>query len=69
MTEALASKTFGARYVRALIDQARFKRGLGEPVEPIHTGNALADSVEVEPHDMESYDELFQEPAKPAHDE
>jgi transposase len=62
MTAALAIKTFGARYVRALIDQARFDKGLKEPVEPITTGNALADSVEVEPHAMESYDDLFQKP-------
>ncbi len=27
MTAALAQKTFGARYVRALIDQAGFKKG------------------------------------------
>jgi len=68
MTAALAQKTFGARYVRALIDQARFKKGLKEPVEPIHTGNALADSVEVVPHDMESYDALFKDPADPGDD-
>lgn len=63
MAEALTHKSFGARFVRALIDQARFKKGLGEPVEPITTGNPLADSVEVTPHDMESYDALFKEPA------
>jgi hypothetical protein len=37
---------------------------LKEPVEPIHTGHALADSVEVEPHAMESYDALFKEPKR-----
>jgi transposase len=62
MAQALANKSFGARYVRALVDQARFKRGLGEPPEPIITGNAAADSVDVEPHAMESYDELFKAP-------
>lgn len=59
MAAALGAHTFGARYVRALIDQARFARGLGEPAEPIVTGNAIADSTEVEPHNLESYDVLF----------
>jgi transposase len=59
MAQALANKTLGARYVRALADQARFKRGLGEPPEPIITGNAAADSVDVTPHAMETYDDLF----------
>jgi hypothetical protein len=53
-------RTFGARYVRTIIDQARFARGLGEPPEPVVTGNAAADSVEVEPHRLETYDALFQ---------
>jgi transposase len=61
MTQALAHRTFGARYVRTLIDQARFARGLGEPPEPIVTGNPAADAVVVEPHDLESYDALFQQ--------
>jgi transposase len=63
MAQALANKSFGARYVRALADQARFKRGLGEPPEPILTGNPAADAVDVTPHNMESYDELFKTPA------
>jgi transposase len=41
VVQALALKTIGARYVRALCDQARFARGLGEPPEPIRTGNPL----------------------------
>ena len=57
---AVAHKTFGARYVRALCDQARFARGQGEPPEPVVTGNPLADDLVVEPHPMESYDALFQ---------
>jgi transposase len=59
MAQALTHKSFGARYVRTLIDQARFARGLGEPPEPIVTGNAAADALVVEPHDLESYDALF----------
>jgi transposase len=59
MAKALAARTFGARYVRALIDQSRFARGLGEPPEPVVTGNPHADAVTVEPHDMETYDALF----------
>jgi transposase len=60
MAQALAHRTFGARYVRTLIDQARFARGLPEPPEPIVTGNHAADSVVVEPHDLEEYDALYQ---------
>jgi transposase len=56
---AVAQRSFGARYVRALCDQARFARGLGEPPEPVVTGNAAADDLDVQPHDMESYDALF----------
>ncbi len=59
MAQALGHKSFGARYVRTLIDQARFARGLGEPPEPIVTGNPAADALVVEPHDLESYDALF----------
>lgn len=59
IVKALALKTVGARYVRALCDQARFARGLGEPPEPILTGNATADDLVVVPHDMETYDALF----------
>lgn len=59
MAQALAQRTVGARYVRALVDQARFKRGLPEPPLPIVTGNPVADAITVEPHPMESYDELF----------
>jgi hypothetical protein len=59
MARALAQRTFGARYVRALIDQARFARGLPEPLDPITTGNPVADDLVVEPHDMETYDALF----------
>jgi len=59
IASALGARTFGARYVRAFIDQARFARGLGEPPEPIVTGNPAADSLEVEPHSLEIYDALF----------
>lgn len=65
IARALAQRTFGARYVRALIDQSRFARGLGEPPEPIVTGNPTADDIVVEPHDLETYDALF----KGRHDE
>lgn len=58
--QAVAQKTFGARYVRALCDQARFARGQGEPPEPVITGNPLADDLVVEPHPMETYDALFE---------
>lgn len=61
MARALAARTFGARYVRTFMDQARFARGLGEPPEPVITGNALADGVEVHPHELESYDALFKD--------
>jgi transposase len=60
MARALAQRTFGARYVRALIDQSRFARGLGEPPDPIVTGNPTADELVVEPHDLESYEVLSQ---------
>jgi transposase len=59
---ALISRTFGAHYVRACIDQARFARGLGEPPEPVVTGHAAADALVVEPHNLETYDALFQNP-------
>jgi len=59
MAKALAARTFGARYVRALIDQGRFARGLGEPPEPIVTGHPAADNLDVTPHDLETYDALF----------
>lgn len=62
--KALAQRTFGARYVRALLDQGRFARGLAEPPEPILTGNTTADSLEVQPHPLESYDALI--PSSPA---
>jgi len=58
LAAALASRTFGARYVRTLIDQQRFARGLGEPPEPIITGNRAADDITVEPHDLGGYDDL-----------
>jgi transposase len=58
IAKAVAERTFGVRYVRALCDQARFARGLGEPPEPVVTGNAAADDIDVQPHDMESYDAL-----------
>lgn len=56
---ALTRRTFGARYVRALIDQLRFAEGSPEPVEPIVTGNAAADAADVQTHDLEAYDALF----------
>jgi transposase len=62
MKRALAARTFGVRYVRAHIDQSRFARGLGEPPEPIVTGNTIADEINVEPHSLETYDALFQDP-------
>ena len=64
MAKALVQRTFGARYVRALIDQNRFASGLAEPPEPIVTGNPAADSLDVQPHSLESYDELVS-PSKP----
>lgn len=57
--QALAARTLGARYVRTLMDQARFARGLTEPPEPLVTGNARADAIDVSPHDLESYDALY----------
>lgn len=57
--KALATRAFGANYVRALIDQDRFARGLPEPPEPVVTGNSAADSLVVQPHNLESYDALF----------
>jgi transposase len=65
MSRALAARTFGARYVRTFIDQARFARGLAEPPEPVVTGNAAADAFDVHPHELESYDALFASPADP----
>ena len=56
---ALAAHAFGAKFVRYHIDQARFARGLGEPAEPIITGNRAADDMTVEPHDLGDYDDLF----------
>ncbi len=67
ITAALAARTFGVRYVRTLIDQSRFARGLPEPPEPIVTGNAEADSLSVQPHDLEIYDAFIQE--KPSTEE
>jgi transposase len=64
VSRALATRTFGARYVRTLIDQARFQRGLPEPPEPIVTGHPVADGFEVTPHDLETYDALFQDAAQ-----
>jgi hypothetical protein len=59
MVAALAQRTFGARYVRTLIDQARFAAGVAEPLDPVVTGNAAADNADVTPHDLEKYDALF----------
>lgn len=61
MAAALAARSFGARYVRTLIDQQRHARGLGEPPEPVVTGNPAADDLTVEPHDLETYDALFED--------
>ena len=63
MANALVDGTFGARYVRTLMDQDRFARGLSEPPDPVVTGNRAADDFVVEPHPMESYDALFPTPA------
>lgn len=65
MSRALAQRTFGARYVRALIDQERFARGLSQPPEPVITGNEEADSLDIQPHDLESYDELVPDNEEP----
>lgn len=62
---ALMQRSFGAHYVRACIDQVRFARGLGEPPEPVITGNKSADDLVVEPHCLESYDALFKDPQDP----
>jgi len=62
MALALAQRTLGARYVRALVDQHRFTSGLAEPPEPILTGNPAADALEVQPHDLESYGALIPKP-------
>ena len=59
MSEALGNRTFGANYVRVLIDQERFAKGLGEPPEPIVTGNPAADSIVVQPHALETYDAII----------
>ena len=59
LAAAVTRRTFEVRAVQTLMDQARFQRGLSEPPEPVITGNALADNLVVEPHAMESYDELF----------
>jgi len=59
IAKAVGQRSFGAKYVRTLCDQARFARGLGEPPEPVVTGNRKADSLDIQPHDMESYDDLF----------
>jgi hypothetical protein len=59
MAHALAQRPLGARYVRALLDQHRFSAGLAEPPEPILTGNATAEALEVHPHPLESYDALI----------
>jgi hypothetical protein len=65
LSQALAQRTFGAPYVRALIDQERFAKGLVEPPEPILTGHRHVDSLEVQPHPLESYDELIPAPEAP----
>ena len=65
LVQAVAHKTFAARFVRALCDQARFARGLGEPPEPVVTGNPAADELTVEPHDLETYDVLFERSDEP----
>jgi transposase len=62
IAKAVIQKSFGARFVHALCDQARFARGQGEPPEPVVTGNRAADSVTIVPHSMETYDALFNKP-------
>ena len=57
--KALAQQTFGSRFVRTYIDQHRFAAGLPEAPEPVHTGNRAADEVDVQPHDLGGYDDLF----------
>jgi hypothetical protein len=42
--------------------------GLAEPPEPIVTGNAAADAVDVQPHELETYDALFASPEDPEPD-
>jgi hypothetical protein len=55
----VTQRKFGAAFVQTLMDQARYARGLSEPAEPVLTGNTLADNLVVEPHALETYDELF----------
>lgn len=62
MSVALARRQIGARYVRVFIDQTRFAQGLAEPPPPVVTGNATADNVDVHPHPLETYDNLFPAP-------
>jgi transposase len=62
ISKAVIHKSFGARFVRALCDQARFARGQAEPPEPVVTGNRAADSLTIDPHPMETYDALFDKP-------
>jgi transposase len=68
LAQCVANKTFGARFVRAICDQARFARGLPEPPPPVVTGNPLADDLVVEPHPMETYDALFERTDKKTSD-
>lgn len=69
IARAVAERSYGARFVRALCDQARFARGLAEPPEPIVTGNSAADDISVTPHAMESYDALFERKSTTAPDD
>jgi hypothetical protein len=59
IAKAVDQRSFGAKYVRALCDQAHFARGLGEPPERVVTGNRDADTLEIEPYDIDCYDDLF----------
>ena len=65
LRRALVHRTFGAHYVRTCIDQARFARGLGEPPEPVVTGNPAADSLVIEPPNLETYDALYEKTKAP----
>ncbi len=59
LAAVLSRGTFGARYVRTLIDQRRFAAGQREAPYPIVTGRRDADEISVEPRTLEDYDDLF----------
>src|SRR5262249_56955090 len=50
LAQAVAQRSFGARYVRALCDQAPFAPGQGQPPEPVITRNPPPDDLGLEAH-------------------